>query len=118
MTTKPTKAEIGAAIAAGMNVWEQAAHFGVGQWRMSMWRKSYGITQRRTAIRKYRPNHNRITTVNLLGAQNYNYSEELEKDFHRLHEAKFGHLPWEVFRGQISELCARGINPLGEGRVA
>jgi len=60
-------------------------------------------------------NHNRTTPVNLLDALNYNYSAELEKDFHRLHEAKFRHLPWEVFRGQISELCARGINPLGEG---
>jgi len=170
---KPTKEQILESIAAGMNVKEQAKHFGIGLSALMLRRKKFGISGKEgktgrkvgsatidyTTIdamlkdqdktmpdiakevgcswmcvrnrwlkthpgTKYKclsrgTNHNRITPVNLLGAMGYNYAEELEKDFHRLHRATFPCVPWDKFRAAIHELCARGINPLaGNGRVA
>jgi hypothetical protein len=98
VSNKPTKQDILDCIAKGLNVWEQAAHFHTSQWMMSKWRKSYGITQKRKQVKKPRPNHNRISPVNLLGSTNFDYAAAVEKDLHRLHERNFPNYPYETFK--------------------
>jgi len=106
--TKPTKQQILDCIESGMNIHQQAKHFRVSQWKMSKWRKSYGLggvkikqTHTPMFIKKKRDFH-RQSPVNILGSANYDYAKHLERDFKRLHKEKYSDIPYPIFREAIN----------------
>jgi transposase-like protein len=123
--TKPTKQAILDAIHQGMNVHEQARHFGATLWTLTKWRKFYGLNGvRRPQVQKMvtkekraRVNHNRLAPVTF--PQSDQYMAAVEAGLRRLQERNFPGYPFEVFRESLKSENGQKFLDLhaGQGRV-
>jgi len=96
----PTKPAILSAIAEGMNVHEQARHFGISLWELEKLRRKYGLLgvrrKQRPTVKKERLNHNRLNPVVFPASDAY--VKGVERDLHAIHRITAPGISFPAFR--------------------